>query len=650
MKHTKIFISLLLVMCLLGTLTGCGPAEQNPTTEPGDDTSTDPANAITSMTPGEYEVDVNGYKPMTVKVTLGEKEIQAVEVVEHDETPGVSDVALAEIPEAIVAEQNLGIDTVSGATMTSQGIIDGVQQAIEEAGGVPEEFVLASLANSDEAANERSGMTVGQLPESWDMTYDVVVIGGGFAGLAAAYSAEENGAETLLIEKMPVLGGNSHINGGVYASYTSKIADELYAKLELEPDTAEKHIEDTIAGGDYLSDEKLVHNFVYGAPYFLNMMLDNGLEVRESITRPGGHYGYRTYTTINGVGADIVKVQKEMLESTDATIMLNTTMTRIFREGGDAGRVVGIEVDTKDGIKNVKAEKAVILTTGGFGSNVEMRSKHVPSLTADIPTTNHVGATGEGILMAQEIGANTVHMSYIQLYPFANPNNGGLDSYAVIPFSGPSAGIVYVDEYGQRYVNEGERRDVCSRAAQQSGGFPTFSIFGQEIVENGGFISDAQLNSGIENERILKADSLEELAQVISGYKYAGDTINMSPEALVETIERHNGFVENGNDPDFGKVIDKGVMLKIEQGPYYAIPQWPSVHHTMGGLTISERTEVQDIWGNVIPGFYAAGEVTGGVHGTNRLGSNAIPDAAVHGLIAGEVAVTGSVPDFIPQQ
>ncbi|SDY95948.1 flavocytochrome c [Tindallia californiensis] len=645
MKKAIKILSFFLVLCLVGSMAGCGsPENKDAGTEVGGD------REITSMNPGEYVVEVDGYKPMKVKVTLGEKEIEKIEVIEHEETQGVSDVALEEIPEAMVAQQSVGVDTITGATLTSQGIIDAVRQAIEEAGGIVEEFELGTAGEEQVSTEVRQRMSHGEVPDTWDMTYDVVVVGGGFAGLAAAYSATENGAETLLIDKMPVLGGNSQINGGVYASYTSSIADEMYEALGLEPDTAEKHIEDTIVGGDYLSDEKLVRNFVYGAPFFLDMMLENGLEVRESITRPGGHYGYRTYTTINGVGADIVQVQKDMLEDTDATIMLNTEMTGIYREGGETGRVVGIEVKTKDGVKTVQAEKGVILTTGGFGGNVEMRSKHVPSLTADIPTTNHVGATGEAITMAQELGANTMHMSYIQLYPFANPNNGVLDAYAVIPFSGPSSGIVYVDEYGQRYVNEGERRDVCSRAAQESGGFPTFSIFDQEIVEKGGFISEEQLTGGIKDDRIFKADSLEELAQMINGHQYADHAVNMAAEALVETIEQHNGFIDDGNDPEFGKVIDQGIMMKIDQGPYYAIPQWPSVHHTMGGLTITERTEVQDIWGEVIPGLYAAGEVTGGVHGTNRLGSNAIPDAAVHGYIAGEIAVTGKMPNFIPEQ
>ena len=669
MFKSKRFISLFLILVLLATLlVGCAN-ERNETEdveETDEVTDTDKvedeeaaeetekteekeevARDITPMKAGEYLIEVVGMNPMEVKVILGEEAIEDIEIVSHDETEGVSEAALRDMPDRIVDKQRVDVEAVSGATYTSDAIAEAAGLAIEEAEGVVDEF-KSETADAKTDDKRDSEFTYAELPESWDETYDVVVVGGGFAGLSASYEAETQGAKTLLIDKMPVLGGNSQINGGVYASYTSKIADEMYEKLNLEPDTAEKHIEDTIIGGDYMGQEKLVENFVYGAPYFLDLMLDNGLEVRESITRPGGHYGYRTYSTINGVGADIVKVQKEILAETDAEVLLNTKMEQIYRDVDEDGRVVGIKVSTDDGMKNIKVTQGLILTTGGFSGNVEMRQQHVPALTEDIPTTNHVGATGEGITMAQEIGANTTQMAYIQLYPFADPNNGRLDSTAVIPFSGPSSGVVYVDVNGERYVNEGERRDVCARAAQDSVGFPTFSILGEEIVEKGGFISEEQLTIGIEDDRIFKAETIEELTDMINDHEYKDDKIDMKADALKSTLEKHNGYVEAGEDPDFNKTIDKGVMLKVDKGPYYAIPQWPSVHHTMGGLVINDRTEVKDIWGEVIPGLFAAGEVAGGVHGTNRLGSNAIPDAAVHGMIAGRVAVKGTLPEFIP--
>ena len=396
-----------------------------------------------------------------------------------------------------------------------------------------------------------------------------------------------------------------------------------------------------------MGDEALVKNMVYGSPFYLDMLFDNGLQVRKTLTRPGGHYGYRTYTTISGQGSDIVQVQKKMVEKAGVPIMVNTKMVTIYREKPLSGRVVGIGVETKDGFKTMKATKAVILASGGFAGDVPMRSRYVPMLTKELPTTNHVGATGEGITQAQAIGAEIMHMSYIQLYPFANPNGGVLDAWAVIPFSGPSSGVVYVDYKGERYVNEGERRDVCSNAAKNSGGFPTFCIMNEEIVKKGGFVTPEQLKSGMAADRIFKADTLEALAAEINKRTYEGKKVSIPGANLAATIAKHNGYVKNGSDPDFGKRIDKGIMMTIESGPYYAIPQWPSVHHTMGGLTITPKTEVRDIYGNVIPGLFAAGEVVGGIHGTNRLGSNAVADCCANGYIAGQYAATGTLPNFI---
>lgn len=479
-------------------------------------------------------------------------------------------------------------------------------------------------------------------PTKWDETYDVVVVGGGFAGLSAAYASHMAGAKTVLIEKMPFVGGNSIINGGIWASYTSKL--NMAEKLNLELDTPEKHIADTIAGGDNLSDPKLVEQFVYGSPVMLNLLLDNGLKVRDALSRIGGHYSYRTYTTESQCGCDIIVTQYEMLKKENIPLQLNTKMVYIYREEPLAGNVLGIKVETKEGTKNIRALKGVVLATGGFAANPEMRQNYVPWITPETPTTNQPCATGEGIRLAQQIGANTLHMSYIQLYPFADPNNGRLDKVAVIPCSGPGFGIVYVDINGKRYVDEGERRDVNSMAALKSGGFPTFSIFNEKMAYQ--FTTEADLKWGMARDRVFKADTLEELVEMINAHTYKGNKVSMSVKTLKATLERHNSFVENGKDLDFGKRIDKGVTLPIYEGPYYAIPQWPSAHHTMGGLKITPRAEVQDIWDQVIPGLFAAGEVTGGVHGTNRLGSNAVADALAFGKIAGEIAATGKAPSW----
>lgn len=599
-----------------------------------------------NMKAGTYTETIKGMRDgLTVEVKLSKTKIESVTVKSHSETPGISDAAISSVPAAIVKQQSLSVDTVSGATMTSNGILSAVEAAIKKAGGNPADFKTAKKMAAAAMKDKQYGSTP---PAKWDETHDIIVVGGGFAGLAAAHSAKTNGAkDVVLVEKMPFVGGNSQINGGVYAAYTSKIAAQFQKDMNLPPDTAEKHIADTLKGGDYMGDEALVKNMVYGSPFYLNMLLDNGLQVRKSLTRPGGHYGYRTYTTINGQGSDIVQVQKKMVEKAGVPILVNTKMVTIYREQPLSGKVVGIGVETKDGFKTMKATKGIILATGGFSADVPMRSRYVPMLTKELPTTNHVGATGESITQAQAIGAEIMHMSYIQLYPFANPNGGVLDAWAVIPFSGPSSGVVYVDYKGERYVNEGERRDVCSNAAKNSGGFPTFCIMNEEIVKKGGFVTPEQLKSGMAADRIFKADTLEALAAEINKRTYEGKKVSIPGANLAATIAKHNGYVKNGSDPDFGKRIDKGIMMTIESGPYYAIPQWPSVHHTMGGLTITPKTEVRDIYGNVIPGLFAAGEVVGGIHGTNRLGSNAVADCCANGYIAGQYAATGTLPNFI---
>jgi len=531
--------------------------------------------------------------------------------------------------------------------MTSLAIRHAVELAITEAGGNVAEYQVSMPPRVVFNMNDRGNP---EPPRRWDETFDIVVVGGGFAGLAAAHAAATNGASVLLVEKMPFVGGNSIINGGVYAAFTSRIAADIQARHGIPPDSAAQHIQDTMVGGDMMSHEWLVRDFVYGSPFMLNLFLDHGLRVRDGITRTGGHFGFRTYTTYSGQGSCIVAVQERMALDAGVRIDLNTKMVRFYREdpANLAGRVVGIAVQTNNGLRNIRATRAVINATGGFGANVEMRSRQVPQLDTSVATTNHVGATGEGITFSQEIGADTIQMSYIQLYPFADPNNGVLDLWAVIPFTGPGAGIVYVNTEGRRFVNEGERRDVVNQGMFDSGGFPTFAIFGNDIVQNGGFTNQIDIDAGVAVGRVLRADTLEDLAHLINAQTFRGSSSNMSPAVFAATINGHNNIVRNLHDPDFGKRIDPA-LTRIIDPPFYAIPQWPSVHHTMGGLFVDDRMRVIDIFGNPIEGFYAAGEVVGGIHGTNRLGSNAVADSVALGFFAGYYTATGRLPSFIQE-
>ena len=461
---------------------------------------------------------------------------------------------------------------------------------------------------------------VKKLPGKWDEEYDILIVGSGFAGLAAAAEAGARGNKVLIVDKMPVLGGNSLINGGGYCCWTDKL--NLRQTLKRGEDSAELHYQDTLKGGDYFNMPELARIMVDQAPEALNWMMDEGgLQLRPMLNRIGGHSAYRGHVSITGTGKPFIDALKKISDRGGAKIRLRTQVTWIWRKDWN-GPVLGVQTQTGKTVRNVKVKKAVIIASGGFSRDIKMRLSFNPSLVAEYNTTNQPGATGEMIRYAQTVGADTLHLAFIQLYPTAEPTTGLLDAWALYPSRGPSNGAIFVNREGKRFVSELERRDVVSRAEIKLDTKPAYTIFNQRIVPM--MTTKEEIEAGIAKGRVWKADTVEELAR----------KMELPPKNVAESVEKHNKYIAAGKDPDFNKPITKQ-MGQMAEGPFYGVAQWPAIHHTMGGVRIDTKCRAIDVWGEPIPKLYAAGEASGGVHGTNRLGGNATASCVVFGRIAG---------------
>jgi fumarate reductase flavoprotein subunit len=452
------------------------------------------------------------------------------------------------------------------------------------------------------------------LPEKWDIEADIVIVGTGFAGLSAAIEAYDAGVKDIVIlEKMPYVGGNSIINGGQYSALSPEDGDSV-----------DIYVQDMLKAGHYLNYVELARKVASESREGYEWLVRLGVEFPPELKiQAGGHSVKRTFQTKNVSGRDIVTKLLEAVEKRGIPIKKEHKVTRIVREGLKSGKILGVEVETGGKKIYIRARRALILASGGFSRDLSLRKSQWPVLDESFLSTNHPGATGEILLAANDICAELVQIDQIQLYPFADPETGVLDRPAVIPFTSPAYAI-YIWKDGKRFVNELAARDVIANiqifTLKEK---PTWTIFDEGMWPR--FTTKDVIEEGLAKGRIIKSDTLEELA------RKAG----IDPAGLVETVRRYNTFIEKGKDEDFGK---PRLLAKIEKPPFYAVPQWPAVHHTMGGLRINTKAQVLDYDGVPIPKLYAAGEVTGGVHGGTRLGGCAVADCIIFGRTAGREA------------
>ena len=601
MKKGKKVLSLLLVLMMLFSVAGC---QSQPTVEEP------PAETDALYTPGTYTgkgAGING--EIEVEVTVTEDEITDVKVLSHNETPGVSDLAISDIPANIVEHQSLGVDAIAGATYSSKGILEAVANALEQAGADIEAL------KAKEVKSEKGTLV------TTEKEVDVVVIGAGGAGLAAAVSAHENGATVLVLEKMPKPGGNTIISGAAYNCVDP--GRQIPAGIE---DSIELHYQQTYEGGDKVGNPELIKILVENAYPTLEWLEGLGMEFTDYVFTVLGGLWPRAHRPVMPLGTGYITTYMNYIEnnSSEMEVMVNTEATHIIMENGKA---VGVRAEGPEGPVIAKANKGVVIATGGFSKNTEMLNQYNktwPDLSNTL-STNHPGATGDGIKMAVEVGANLVGMEHIQLLPLGDPDTGSLAGN----IEQAVENRIFVNKDGKRFVDEGARRDVMTKAL-----FEQEDAFLWIILDSHNYPTGDTKNNFNETidelvaaGRAYKADTLEDLAA----------QIGVNADNLVAAVEDFNKHVESGEPDEFGRTL---YQWKMDTPPYYAGARKPTVHHTMGGIEINTEAQVVDTSGNVIPGLYAAGEVTGGIHGTNRLGGNALADINTFGRIAGRNAAT----------
>ena len=443
---------------------------------------------------------------------------------------------------------------------------------------------------------------------------DVVIIGGGGGGLSAAIEAHDAGANVIIVEKMPFLGGNTaRATGGINAAGTV-----FQEKLGI-TDTPEIHYADTLAGGENLNDPELVKYLTENAADAINWLTDLGADLSD-VGSLGGATNKRAHRPTGGaaVGNHLVEVLSANTSERGIQTMVNTEATELIVSGDE---IVGIKAKSGDQEYIINAD-AVIIASGGFANNAELYTQYAPELDGFI-STNQVGATGDGIELAETVNADFVDLEEIQIHPTVHPETAGLITEAV-----RGNGAILVNKKGERFTNEMLTRDKVSAAILEQEGGRAYLVFDQNVRESLAAI-EKYVSQGITTE----AETPEDLA----------NALGMDAATLKATIESYNEAVTSGVDAAFGR--NAGLETTFEKSPYYAIEVAPGVHHTMGGIKINTNAEVISKEGSAIKNLYAAGEVTGGVHGAERLGGNALADIIVFGRQAGKNAAQLAMAD-----
>ena len=549
---------------------------------------------------------VGKHGDITVAVTFDAGKIQDIKIVKNAENPILAKKVFTDLKDQVVALSSTDVDLVSGATFSAKGFIDAVNDAAKKAG--------VTLAKADKKALKKAAR---ELPKT--SNYDVVVIGAGGAGFSAAITARNAGANVVLLEKMPAVGGNSLISG----AEMNVAKNWVQPKLGINDDSPELHAQDTFKGGDGKGDMKVINVMTHEALDAAKWCRDY-LGVRfedDNLFFFGGHSRKRALIPVGHTGTEFIAKFQAKADELGIPVITNMKAEELIKNKD--GRVVGVKA-TMDGSEyTFNAKGGVVLATGGFGANPEMVKKYNPKIDERFKTTDAPGSTGEALYMAERAGAELVNMGYIQTYPICDPISGAIELIADARFDG----AIMLNQEGKRFVEELQRRDVLSEAILNQTGQYCWVLWNDNI----GKISNTVKAHANEYEAFTK----QGIMTTCDDLKCIADFTKIPFDQLQKTVKRVSDMAGKGNDKDFNH---RAGLMDMQQGKYYVIKAVPSTHHTMGGVRINEKAEALTAEGKVIPGLWAAGEVTGVTHGTNRLGGNAYTDIIVFGRIAGEAA------------
>ena len=567
-------------------------------------------------TPGTYSSDAMGHNaPFTVNVTFTDYALSDIDTDGNLETIGVGKLALARLGDEIVKNQSLNVDGLTGASISSAALLGAVRDCAEQAG----DTVLLDATP-----------TAQQEPDEVYDT-DVCVVGAGGAGFAAAIAAAQAGANVVVLEKCSIDGGSTNVSEGAL----NAVDPERQEPQGIE-DSIDTFYQTTIDGGHGTGNPELVEYLVNNALDSVHWLEDLGVRFKDEVGSATGSLGQRSHYPYTPSGNTYIRSFEDFQAAhADQLLVLNDVQaTDLILD--DAGAVVGVKGLFKGDQEVTVNAKAVIIATGGFGANVEYRQSVNDGVWKEVVLDETIGCTniqpcaqGEGLKLAEQAGAELINLSDIQLHPCGTPGTGLMED---IRTSGRNR--IFVNESGDRFVNEGAERDTLCKAIFAQPDSTYFIVVNKLRYPDPDWVdgNGATVANMIARGHVVGADTVEELAEATG----------MDAAKLQASIDAYNAVVRGEAEDEFGFTADNTADAEMTEGPWYACQKVPTVHHTMGGIRIDVNAQACDADGEPIPGLFACGEVTGGIHGENRLGGNAIADCMTFGRAAGANAAAAA--------